>query len=87
KLRLAFLASFLSDTEVRTIKQNDKHWEGPHAGFTYDNLSVQNFAAEKIASILELPGDPADHWTEKQWKPFRQKVQTALSKLTLPDLS
>ena len=65
KLRLAFLASFLSDTEVSIIKQNDKRWEGPHADFTYDTLSVQNFAAEKIASILELPGEPADHWTEK----------------------
>lgn len=86
-LRLAFLASFLNDKEVRTVNQKDKRWDGPHAGFTYDTLSVQNFVAEKIASILKVPGQPADHWTEKQWTPYRQQVEQALSKLTLPDLS
>lgn len=86
-LRLAFLAAFLNDTEVRTVKPNDPRWEGPHAGFTYDKLSVQNFVSEKIASILEIPGEPADHWTEKEWTPFRKSVVEAVSALTLPDLS
>jgi hypothetical protein len=86
-LRLAFLAAFMNDSEVRKIKGSDPRWEGPHAGFTYDRLSVQNFVSEIIASILKVPGEPADHWKEKQWKPFRQEVQKAISKLTLPDLS
>ena len=86
KLRLAFLASFLNDEEVRTTNKNDKRWDGPHAGFTYHSLSVQNFVAEKIASLLKVPGQPGDHWTEKEWAPYRKKVEAALSKLTLPNL-
>lgn len=86
-LRLAFLSNFLADTEIRKVKHGDPRWEGPHAGFTYDKLSVQNLAAEKIASILEIPGEPADYWTKKQWTPYRKKVEAALSKLTLPDLT
>jgi hypothetical protein len=85
--RLAFLAAFLNDTTVRTTKKNDPRWNGPHAGFTYDTLSVQNFVAQKIASILKVPGQPADYWTVKQWAPYRKQVEQALKKLTLPDLA
>jgi hypothetical protein len=69
KLRLAFLAVFLENTEDEP------------------DQSIQNLAAQKIASILEIPGDPADHWKEKQWTPYRKKVEAALAKITLPDLT
>lgn len=85
--RLAFLAAFLGDTATRTVKEGDSRWDGPHAGFTFDTISVRNFAATIIGSLLKVPGDPADHWTEKQWTPYRKQVEMALSKIELPDLT
>jgi hypothetical protein len=84
--RLAFLATFLGDAASRTVKNSDPRWDGPHAGFTFDTLSVRNFAAMKIGSILKVPGDPADYWKENQWSSYRKQVALALDKITLPDI-
>ena len=57
-----------------------------HTGNKPDQ-SIQNLAIQKAASILKVPGEPADHWKEEQWTPYRKQVKAALAQLTLPDLT
>ncbi len=82
--RLAFLAAFLDDSEVRTVNEKSTKWDGPHAGFHFDVLSMQNYAATSIAGILPIPEQPADYWNAQQWSAFRAKVRKALAKEKLP---
>jgi hypothetical protein len=86
-LRLAFLAAFLTDPEVRAIDPFDERWSGRYAGSDFDSLSVQDFAASRLGSILKIPGEPSNEWTGKQWLQYRKAVTHALSRLELPGLS
>jgi len=77
--RLTFLANFLDDTEVQTPGASDERFDGPHAGFTYERMSVQNLAAEKLGSLLKVPGRPDKKWTAEQWEKHRHAVKQALA--------
>ena len=84
--RLAFLAAFLSDKAVRKIPNNEAKFDGPCAAFTIPKISVRNFAAQKIASIMGLAESPDEFWTRGQWDGLRKKVQERLSAEKLPNL-
>lgn len=88
--RLAFLAAFLDDAELRDVKANRDRYEGPHAGFTIDRLRVCDFAAQKLASLLDFEDRPTEFWTDEQWSVLREKVRTELERrgvqpLTVPE--
>jgi hypothetical protein len=76
--RLEFLAAFLDDTEAPDLKAKPELFEGPHAGFAFARLTVQDLAAMKIASVLEMPDRPDRDWTPEQWEKLRTQVKQAL---------
>jgi hypothetical protein len=76
--RLKFLAAFLDDAEAPDVKAKPEMFSGPHAGFTFRRLSVQDLAAMQIASILEMPDHPDRDWTPEQWEALRKKVKEAI---------
>jgi hypothetical protein len=78
--RLAFLSAFLDDETMRNDGKNAKKYEGPCAAFTFPKITVRDFAAMQIASILKLdPLDPPDAtWTKEQWAALRMKVKEKL---------
>jgi hypothetical protein len=83
--RLAFLAAFLEDAEAPDVEANSQMFEGPHAGFTFRRLAVQDLAAMEIASLLGMPDQPDRDWTPQQWEQLRTKVKKALErKVKLP---
>lgn len=75
--RLAMLASFLDDAEVNDVSASKQ--EGPHAAFTYQRLAMRDFAADKVASLLQLGVHGSPHWNETQWADLRAKVRAALA--------
>lgn len=77
--RLAFLSAFLDDEGSR-VMSGDKRFDGPCAGFTIDRLSVRDFAATQIASILGIAGVPDGSWNTSQWAEYRRKVKANLGK-------
>jgi hypothetical protein len=85
--RLAFLAAFLDDSTVRDSSVNAGKYEGPCAAFTFDKIEVRDFAAMKIASILQLKERPTEFWTSAQWAELRRKVRAELEREQLPALS
>ena len=74
--RLAMLASFLDDAEVNDVEASMQG--GPHAAFTYRRLAMRDFAADKLASLLQLGVHGSPHWNETQWAELRGKVRAAL---------
>jgi len=86
-LRLAFVAAFLDDSEVRDQGRDDEKYDGPCAGFTFEKIKVRNFAAMQAASILELGEEPAEHWDAAQWSKLRGKVRARLLEMKLPALA
>jgi hypothetical protein len=76
--RLDFLATFLDDTEAPDVKAKPEMFEGPHAGFAFARLTVQDLAAMQIASILGMPDRPDRDWTPEQWDKLRTQVKQAL---------
>lgn len=84
--RIAFLAAFLNDSGSRKLGSISKRWDGVHTGFPYHTLSVQNFAALQIASLLDVSGKPSDLWKPAHWQTYRFRVKAALKKETLPKL-
>ena len=78
--RLAFLADFLDDETLRDDSKNAKKYDGPCAAFTFPKITVRDFAAMQIASILRI--DPLDSpdatWTKEQWAGLRLKVHERL---------
>jgi hypothetical protein len=76
--RLEFLAAFLDDDEAPDVKANSKMFIGPHAGFTFERLTVRDLAAMTIASILEMPDKPDRDWTPQQWEKLRSQVKEKL---------
>jgi hypothetical protein len=84
--RLAILAAFLDDASQRTMAGQDEKYDGPCAAFTFPQIEVRNFAADKIASILGLEDDPNESWTAVEWAALRSKVRDRLAAETLPAL-
>jgi hypothetical protein len=88
KERLAFLAQFLNDSEVRVGKGEngfpafDGKYSGPYAGFLFGRLEVRDFAAIQIAAMMDLPDQPTpkSNWTREQWAVFRTRVTAAVRK-------
>ena len=80
--RLAFLAAFLDDTTLRDDEINAKKFDGPCAAFTFPKITVRDFSAMQIASILDIsPLDSPDStWTAKRWEELRSKVKARLLK-------
>ena len=85
--RLAFLAAFLDDAEVRDTASSSRKYEGPCAGFTFKTIEVRNFVAMQIAAILRMKDRPTEFWTGENWARLRENVRAALEKEELPDLS
>lgn len=79
--RLAFLAAFLDDAEVRDLGFG-RIFAGP-----LSKIAVRDFAAMQIASIFKFEDDPDESWTADQWTKLREKVQLALKSQRLPDFS
>jgi hypothetical protein len=79
RLRAArFLRGFLTDTEVRDRKSS-KLFEGPCAGFLYDRIAVRDFAAERLANLLDLSVTPDPTWQAADWQKLRERVQAAVA--------
>lgn len=78
--RIAFLAGFLHDTTLRDDSVNAKKYDGPCAAFTFPKITVRNFAAMQIASILDIDrlNSPDATWTDAQWETLQSKVQKRL---------
>jgi hypothetical protein len=76
--RLHFLAQFLDDDTLRDSAHDPKLYEGPCAGFTFDRITVRDFAAMQLASLLEFAKDPESDWTQQDWTDLRAKVKAAL---------
>ena len=52
-------------------------YDGPCAAFTFRKITVRNFAAMQMASILDIDrlNSPDATWSEAQWKSLHAKVQ------------
>jgi hypothetical protein len=85
--RLAFLAAFLDDSAVRDPSVDATKYEGPCAAFTFGKITVQDYVAMKIASILRFQERPTEFWTARQWTELRRKVRTALKEENLPAIA
>jgi hypothetical protein len=83
--RLAFLAAFLDDKTVRNIASNPTKFDGPCAAFTIPKITVRDFAALRIASILDFPESPDEFWTSAQWNTLRKKVREKLTAEKIPN--
>jgi len=84
--RLAFLSAFLDDDAVRKMSGERGQFQGPCAGFRIPRLAVRDFAAMKLASLLDLKESPDEFWTDAQWEELRRKVREQLKKRELPEL-
>jgi hypothetical protein len=78
--RILFLTAFLDDGTVRDKELNRRKYEGPCAAFTIPRIEVRDFAAMKIASLLDLDDRPTEFWTKDQWTRLRSKVKTELNR-------
>lgn len=76
--RLACLAQFLDDQTIR-IARGGKY-AGPGAAFTFPEISVRDFAAKQIGSILGVAGHPDKGWSSARWAEYRVTVGAGLTK-------
>lgn len=76
--RIAFLAAFLDDKSERDLASDTVRFGGPCAAFTIPKITVQNFTAEQLASILGFPESPDEFWSSAQWAHLRKKVRNQL---------
>jgi hypothetical protein len=74
--RLYLLAAFLDDAASRD-EEADKRYQGPGAGFHYRVLSVRDFAADVMASYLDIKVPLNPELTPKEWEKIRQQVRAA----------
>jgi hypothetical protein len=79
--RLQFLLQWLGDDTVREAKREDPQWQGPVAAFTIAKITVRDFAALQLASILGLPRHDATAWSAAQRAEVRAAAESALQKL------
>lgn len=91
---IAFLSAFLDDEETRELmrlsdlanvddiaESLDKDlFSGPSAGFTFDRLSVRDFAALQLAETLGVKANADASWKESDWKSLRSKVRHTLNR-------
>jgi hypothetical protein len=94
--RLAFLAAFLDDDAVRrmpddvgkltSMTDDVGKFTGPCAGFAIPHLAVRDFAAVKLASLLDMEERADEFWTDAQWDALRQRVRERLAEERLPEL-
>jgi hypothetical protein len=92
--RIAFLAAFLDDAEVRRLPPRGTgfpgdwrgKFSGPCAAFTFPEIEVRNYAAMELACVLDLCDSPEPKWTAAQWTALRAKVKARLAKENLPNL-
>jgi len=83
--RLAFLATFLDDKNLRVIGKEEGKFGGPCAAFTIPKITVGDFAAGQLASMLGLADRPDEFWTPAQWEKLQRDVRRKLSEEALPD--
>jgi hypothetical protein len=76
--RVDLLRQFLADTTERSINDGDEMYEGPTAAFHFPKITVRDFAAMQLGSLLKMEEKPDQQWTAKQWTAFRTKVHAAL---------
>jgi hypothetical protein len=84
--RLAFLSALLDDETLRDKSNPAAKYDGPCAAFTIPKITVRDFAAEKIGSILGLAEHPDEFWTAVHWEELRNKVRAKLADSKLPTL-
>jgi hypothetical protein len=85
--RLAFLAAFLDDAAVRDKATDPEEFGGPSAGFAIPKITVRDFAANKMASILDLGDDLDTVSAAAEWEKLRERVRAKLAAEMLPDLT
>jgi hypothetical protein len=78
KQRLAFLAGFLTDSELRDAAADPRRFGGYEAGHEFVRLEVRNLAAMQIGAILKVAVQPTPTWTADDWLRFRGQVSDAL---------
>lgn len=79
--RIRFLSAMLRDPSVRAIPEDRGKFEGPCAAMTLPVITVRDFAAMQLASVLGLlppDGYPDELWTAAQWTALRVRVAAAL---------
>jgi hypothetical protein len=79
--RLHFLLQWLDDSALREAKEGDPRWEGPFAGFTVRRITVGDFAARELASILELPLQDHAPWSEAERGEVRAAAEKEIGRL------
>jgi hypothetical protein len=85
KLRLAFLAEYMTDDAVRDVNSDPERYKWAFvAGSDFDHLQVRNFAAMRLAIMLEDDATPHANWTAGQWAELREKVRAAVEKELRP---
>ncbi|MDB6024349.1 MAG: hypothetical protein JWM68_572 [Verrucomicrobiales bacterium] len=77
--RLKFAAEFLDDESLRDLSTDSTKFEGPCAAFTIPKITVRDFAAMKIASMIGIEASPDEFWTAPQWEALRKKVREKLA--------
>jgi hypothetical protein len=82
--RLRLLASFLGDDALRNATFTEdgpaKKFIGPCAGFHYAKISVRDFVALEIASLLDMDVKLNPGRTPLEWAKIRTTVQAALKR-------
>ncbi|HEY3354338.1 MAG TPA: hypothetical protein VGQ83_13885, partial [Polyangia bacterium] len=62
-----------------------RRFTGPFAAFTFPRITVRDFAAAQLASILDLPGErPDQDWSPQRWAALRGRVAAALASAHRP---
>jgi hypothetical protein len=80
KHRLAFLAEHLTDDTARDRNQDPHRFGVGSAGSAFPQLEVRNFAAMRLALLLEIDVSPNKEWTAAQWAELREKVRVEVAK-------
>lgn len=81
--RLAFLAEYLDDDAVMESEEGDPRRvfrSSDIAPGSFPRLEVRNFAALRLARMLQVEGIPDPEWTAAQWVELREKVRVAVAK-------
>jgi hypothetical protein len=74
--RLAFLATFLDDAEVRDSTSDPKKYLGIFAGYAYKpHLEVRNLVALKMAEFFKTEVEKNPSRTDEEWAQLRNRVR------------
>ncbi len=76
--RLEFLAAFLTDDTVRTVKAKGQIPDVRSDFFQFPKLEVRNAAAMVLGSLLKIGKEPTETWQARQWADYREQVRAAL---------